>query len=427
MKKLSILFAFLCMSMMSWATAVYTGTPFSGDLNGYTYNIAYTVTYNDDYSITFTAEFTGTFTETIGLVFEVWSSDLSTGNFKSFVKGDGNTWSVTDNKDYSSMEGESLNQLRLRIASQAGGTDQLFISSYTVGLDNTTPVVPDSEKPVMGAASLASVAGDKAVINVAATDNIGVTKYHVVDATNSFDALFTPKNSQITVTGLTGNTNYNFTITAKDAAGNESLNSATVAATTTSYYTEPQEAATDPTLPAAQVMSLYSDTYTPAATIIWANWGDAVAYAEQDLGTGKVMKVTMGDWKYVGFEFASLNITTMKKVHVDLWSEIAFTTYFFLIDKGRIEVNVPAQTWYPVDLDLPLFDGADLTNVTNGKLADGGQKVIVYLDNLYFYTDTASAITDTETDINAVKVIENGQLFIIKNGVRYNALGVEVR
>ena len=61
MKKIFFLSALLCASLMAWATpAVYTGTPFSGNLNTYTYNIAYTVTYNDDYSLTFTAEFTGT-------------------------------------------------------------------------------------------------------------------------------------------------------------------------------------------------------------------------------------------------------------------------------------------------------------------------------------------------------------------------------
>ena len=42
-------------------------------------------------------------------------------------------------------------------------------------------------------------------------------------------------------------------------------------------------------------------------------------------------------------------------------------------------------------------------------------------------SETTTAIDNTNADVKAVKVIENGQLFIIKNGVRYNALGVEVR
>lgn len=135
MKKLTLLFAFLCASVMGLrAAASYSGN-IAGELNSYTYDINYVITYNDNHTLTFTADFTGTFSETEGLVFEVWSTDL-TGNFRSFSKGSGNTWTATDTKDFESMEGQALSQLRLRIASQAGGTDQLFISNYTVGLDN---------------------------------------------------------------------------------------------------------------------------------------------------------------------------------------------------------------------------------------------------------------------------------------------------
>lgn len=42
-------------------------------------------------------------------------------------------------------------------------------------------------------------------------------------------------------------------------------------------------------------------------------------------------------------------------------------------------------------------------------------------------TDSATSIDNTNVDAKTVKVIENGQLIIIKNGVRYNALGAEVR
>ena len=34
---------------------------------------------------------------------------------------------------------------------------------------------------------------------------------------------------------------------------------------------------------------------------------------------------------------------------------------------------------------------------------------------------------NTEAGVKAVKVMENGQIFIIKNGVKYNAQGAVVR
>ncbi len=141
MKKLTLLFALLCVSMMGWAEPVtYTGAGFSGAINSYTYDIGYSITYDDDHHLTFNVTLDGTFQETDGFVFEVWSTDLSTGNFKSLVHGEGNAWSVTDEKDYQSMEGQSLNQLRLRLASSQGGTDQLYLSDYTVGLSGSAAV-----------------------------------------------------------------------------------------------------------------------------------------------------------------------------------------------------------------------------------------------------------------------------------------------
>jgi hypothetical protein len=40
---------------------------------------------------------------------------------------------------------------------------------------------------------------------------------------------------------------------------------------------------------------------------------------------------------------------------------------------------------------------------------------------------TATALDNVENDAKAVKTIENGQLVIIKNGVRYNVIGTQVR
>ena len=141
MKKLTLLFALLCASVMGWATPVtYTGAGFSGTINSYNYDIAYSITYDDDHHLTFNVTLDGTFKETTGFVFEVWSPDLSTGNFKSLVHAEGNSWSVTDTKDYQSMEGQALASLRFRLASQAGGTDQIYMSDYRVGLSGTATV-----------------------------------------------------------------------------------------------------------------------------------------------------------------------------------------------------------------------------------------------------------------------------------------------
>lgn len=140
MRKFLFIIAFLCASVMGWATPVtYTGAGFSGTINSYNYDIDYSITYDDDHHLTFNATLTGSFKETIGLVFQVVSTDLTT-EFTNLVHGDGNTWSVTDTKDFSSLSGQHLTNLRFRLASSVGGTDQIYISDYTVGLSGSATI-----------------------------------------------------------------------------------------------------------------------------------------------------------------------------------------------------------------------------------------------------------------------------------------------
>lgn len=111
-------------------------------------------------------------------------------------------------------------------------------------------VEADTEAPVMGTATLLGTpTHNSAQIQVSgATDNVGVTAYHAVDASNEYDAVLVPTENVLTLSGLKANTTYNLTITAKDAYGNESENSATVTLTTTSfvYYNFPTGHLNDP-------------------------------------------------------------------------------------------------------------------------------------------------------------------------------------
>lgn len=104
-------------------------------------------------------------------------------------------------------------------------------------------VEADTEAPVMGTATLLGTPTyNSAQIQVSdATDNVGVTAYHVVDASNEYNKVLVPAENVLTLSDLKANTTYTLTITAKDAYGNESENSATVTLTTTSfiYYNFP--------------------------------------------------------------------------------------------------------------------------------------------------------------------------------------------
>lgn len=87
-------------------------------------------------------------------------------------------------------------------------------------------------------------------------------------------------------------------------------------------------------------------------------------------------------------------------------------------------------------------NGATLTreaNSTDISVGSGNMKLIADVAGDYIFTytfetntlavtfPTATGITNTEVSEKVVKMIENGQLIIIKNGVRYNAQGAVVK
>ena len=86
----------------------------------------------------------------------------------------------------------------------------------------------DNESPVMTSASIVegSITHNSVQIAVAASDNVGVTKY-VID-----DKLYTATDGKITVKDLVQNTSYTLTVYAQDAAGNKSATGIDVTFTT---------------------------------------------------------------------------------------------------------------------------------------------------------------------------------------------------
>lgn len=128
----------------------------------------------------------------------------------------------------------------------------------------------DTEAPVMGTATFVSATETSITLAVTATDNVSVMCYHVETTGVSKD--FLPQDGNIVITGLTANTTYTLVVTAKDAAGNVSANSATVADVKTLSY-KPQmisasfESATTST---AEIRVSATDAVTPFADLKYA-------------------------------------------------------------------------------------------------------------------------------------------------------------
>lgn len=261
----------------------------------------------------------------------------------------------------------------------------------------------DTEAPVMSSASLVSNTDVQAVIEVAATDNVGIARYHVVDAGNSFDGNFEAEEGRITVTGLTGGTSYALVITAVDLFGNESANSKSVAVTTTAHYTAPQAACAAPTWPANQVKAMYSPNYE--ADCGFDAWGSGTVYTQETYGKKYVLN-NNGYFGMVGF---SLNCLLMEKLHYDIWIENDATVRFVPIWGGAeqgITKNLVGQQWNSIDINLSEYTGiTNWGNIYQMKI-DQASNLTFWVANAYFYREAPYVDNEAPTNASASKVAE---------------------
>ena len=280
-------------------------------------------------------------------------------------------------------------------------------------LYGTNCTVEDTEKPVMGTATLLSNTYDIAIVEVTATDDMEVAKYRVVDESNDYDKSFKPADGKITIIGLTPSTKYTLTITALDLADNESENSATVEVTTEAHNYKPLAAPAVPTVAEKKVISLYSDTYatTNNFTAIEYSWNAATQYEGLNLDGNEVRYYT--NFTYLGWQHINgpINALNMEKLHLDIWAENTGSLRVVPIYGGAglttnesvsKVVELHGQQWNSIDLTLDTdLAGLDLSSIFQFKFDNPVGGNVFAIDNVYFYRETEIADTEAPTDVVA--------------------------
>lgn len=293
----------------------------------------------------------------------------------------------------------------------------------------------DSEKPVMVSASLVSNNHNSAVIAVVATDNMGVASYKVVDEAKAFNANFAAVDGKITVTGLTPGTTYNLAISAIDLAGNVSEDAKSVQVVTPMYYPAPTTAAPVPTHNAAYVKSIYSDTYTPAWTELNSyneGWWQNPSMEEKDIDGNKFLRYYGQMSGMVGWQFTPINAEGMTHLHVDIWPSVTGTITMGPTYGGKdlethvesVVLEVEQEKWNSFDIDLKEHKNLDLTSIFQNQFKGYSAQSEFSVDNVYFWKDGTTTLIDAQEVFPKVsKMIEDGQVVIIREGVKYDVTG----
>lgn len=204
----------------------------------------------------------------------------------------------------------------------------------------------------------------------------------------------------------------------------------------------PATAPAAPTLPESKVMAMFSSAYlTRTFNFAPMTWGTQwLDYAYTD---GQHIWYTE-DFAWDGFggseeSYALPEDPIYDMMHADVYvtvdSKLKFT---FEANAGRwkngASVDLVANQWNSVTLDLlnAPYDTYDFTDlrymILEGfKNSDGSsaEHTPLAIANVYFYSSMDQSIDKVDAGKTATKVLRDGQLIIIKNGVEYNAVGTK--
>ena len=160
----------------------------------------------------------------------------------------------------------------------------------------------------------------------------------------------------------------------------------------------------------------------PAGLRVWNNPGDTTDLKADLCGLQEFQ---------VGDEYFMIMIGT----HTPSTPPQAFALYKFA-DEGRAFEGMEPLWYFPADG----FGGASngcRTAVPTVEVEGNKATIYLYAQNNGYavyefivdenYVGPETGVENVEVELGARKVIENGQVFVIKNGVKYNVLGAEVK
>ena len=157
---------------------------------------------------------------------------------------------------------------------------------------------------------------------------------------------------------------------------------------------EPTTSPADPTKAAADVKSLYSETYagTSANVVVgnWnPNWGQNTVVSEVTVGTNKIRKYANLNYQGVDISDAGIDVSAYTNLHIDVYATGASLQVFLISPNPTTEQSYTVTTtgtgWNSFDIPLTSFTTPDKTKIFQLKFVATNPGGTVYYDNLYFW------------------------------------------
>ena len=352
-------------------------------------------------------------------------------------------WGGTEQRVMVSLKGQQWNSINIAKAQYPAITD--WSNIYQVKIDQApnltfwmanayfyraTPI-DDDEAPTNVQGTMASAGYFSVTLALSADDNMGVVNFSVKngekEVATGAGAAGTAVN--VVVPNLLPNTEYNFSVIATDTKGN-AADAIQVAAKTAVA----PAAAPKPSFTGKSAVAIFCDELVGGPAIAIGGWGQSTIVTNGELAAGDHVQY-LSNFNYLGWELTpAVNATDMEYLHLDIYSTSMTSIKVTPISPGHeqlIEKSLTSGEWTSLDIALSEYAAAGIewNNVFQFKFDGGNGSGDFFVDNVYFYKNVGQGTATANVQENKVpvtKIIENGQLIIIRDNKRFNAMGVRV-
>lgn len=315
-----------------------------------------------------------------------------------------------------------------------------YITNDATIPEDLQPIVPDEDAPTAVAASATETTDESITLSLYAEDAISATIYYAI--TYGETTLNTNgkagETTTFTVTGLSADTDYSLSIVASDKAGNAATAVTVTAKTKAEVQPEPQD---------DMVIIIRKGTLSVASSVVVADYS-AVIYGDawenamvQYYPDGSIGVISAAWWyKYFINVGESADLSDVNKnwqLIIRLKSEVSNPMSFELA--GQAIGDVTPTTDY-ADYVLPLSAILDKDNTL--KTVEPGKDILafsagndqgaheVHFDYIYLKnfdgelpTGVENVDVDANVNVNANKILVNGEIIIVRDGQSYNVMG----
>ena len=373
---------------------------------------------------------------------DIWIADDATLRIVPICRNAADTGNEPEIGEFVTLRGQQWNSIDLTLSEGEFAKVTNWSNVYQVKIDNAAnltiwlgnlyfyraePLV-DNEAPTNVQASVAGAGYFSATLTVSAEENSGVVNFRVLNGDQEVakGGGASGQTAHITVPNLKANTEYTFSVVAYDANDNaaEPVN----VQVTTLAAPAPADL---PTYDAENVKGVYTDNYTNVAMSI-QGW-----HAEPAISAGllaenrQALCITPNNTpnSCFGLAFPAMDITAYDALELDIYplaENAVLDIQVIGVGAASTTFNLTANEWNHISLDI---DGNTKTNCEQiGFYNCPNLQGVCFVQNLLFVQDgDTTAIENTEVGAKAIKMIENGQLIILRDGKRYTITGVRVK